>query len=110
MIISTRELKLITKGRELKIMVRLFAPKRDRTAWSCRYEIDWPDGLRAVEARGVDSMQALILALQMIGAELYTSNFHKSGELAWTEPSRGYGFPITRNLRDLLVGDDAKYL
>jgi hypothetical protein len=47
--------------------------------WICRYEIDWPSEKRSYFAGGVDSSQALILALQMIGAELYASAHHKAG-------------------------------
>jgi len=28
----------------------------------------------------------------------------------WAEPAQGYGFPVTQNLRELLIGDDANYL
>jgi hypothetical protein len=87
--------------------VRLFQPEDDNGMWICRYEIDWPDRKRSHFAAGVDAFQALILALQMIGAEIYTSKYHKSGTLQWFERSRGYGFPVGGNLRDLLIGDDA---
>jgi hypothetical protein len=59
-----------------------------------------------VAFRGVDSFQALILALQTIGAEIYASAYHKAGSLKWAERYRGYGFPVGGNLRDLLIGDD----
>ena len=48
--------------------------------------------------------------MQMIGAEIYTSKYHKAGELCWETPGKGYGFPVVPTLRDLLQGDDAKYL
>jgi hypothetical protein len=51
-------------------------------------------------------MQAVLLALQMIGAVLYTSDYHKSGKLFWEKPGRGYGFPVPSNLQDMLIGDD----
>jgi hypothetical protein len=51
-----------------------------------------------------------MLALQMIGGELYASEHHESGDLMFDAPRRGYGFPVAASLRDLLVGDDAKYL
>ena len=52
-------------------------------------------------------MQALYLALQVIGAELYTSDAHRAGELVWQQEGRGYGFPVPRGMEDLLIGDDA---
>jgi hypothetical protein len=57
-----------------------------------------------------DSAQALFLALQTIGAEIYTSSYHKAGKLFFDAPGKGYGFPVVPTLRDLLQGDDAKYL
>ncbi|MEW6123613.1 MAG: hypothetical protein AB1698_13445 [Pseudomonadota bacterium] len=56
-------------------------------------------------------MQSLIGALQMIGADLYTSSDHRNGQLqslgdGWT----GYGFPVPYNLRDALIGEDARFL
>jgi hypothetical protein len=46
----------------------------------------------------------------MIGAELYASDQHKSGVLTGLSPGRGYGFPVPQAIRDLLVGDDRKFL
>jgi hypothetical protein len=43
------------------------------------------------------------------GAEIYTSDPHRSGRLFWLEAGQGYGFPIASGLRDLLVGDDARF-
>ena len=54
-------------------------------------------------------MQALLLALQMIGAELYSSKHHDAGELVWEGEGGGYGFPVPRTISDLLVGDDAVF-
>lgn len=108
--IAERLLKLSDRGGTVDVSVRIFAPEQEARSWSCRYEILWPDGKRTANAHGVDSTQALLVALQMIGAELYTSDHHKAGRLMFDEPGRGYGFPVTQSLRDLLVGEDAKYL
>jgi hypothetical protein len=62
------------------------------------------------EIFGFDSIQAIFLALQTIGAEIYTSSYHKSGQLFLDKPGNGYGFPVMPTIRDLLEGDDAKYL
>jgi hypothetical protein len=50
-----------------------------------------------------------MLAFQMIGADLYTSSYHKSGRLMFDEPGQGYGFPVPNSLRDLLIGHDREY-
>lgn len=108
--IAERLLKLNVAGGMVDVSARIFAPEREKHAWTCQYEILWPDGKRTAAAHGFDSMQAILAALQMIGAELYTSDHHKAGRLMWGEPERGYGFPLAQNLRDLMMGDDAKYL
>jgi hypothetical protein len=82
-------------------------PEEDDGSWWCRYEIEWPSGKKASAAAGVDSVQSIMLALQKIGVEVYTSDYHKSGSLTWIGSGRGYGFPVAANVRDLLVGDDA---
>ena len=57
-------------------------------------------------AEGEDALQSLTLALQMIGAELYTSTYHQDGALHAEGSEQGYGFPVPANVRDLLIGVD----
>jgi hypothetical protein len=52
----------------------------------------------------------LVMALQMIGVEIYASRHHESGRLHWLAAGGGYGFPVSNNARDLLEGDDARFL
>jgi hypothetical protein len=76
MIIASRMLTLRTQNGDLKIPINVFAPEKTvHGSWSCRYEIDWPDKKHALDVGGFDSAQALILALQTIGAEIYTSSY-----------------------------------
>lgn len=106
MLIATRLLKLRHNGSGVEIPIRVFSPREEDASWKCDFEIGWPDGVLAMAAGGVDAVQALDLALKMIGAIIYASDHHASGKLMWLEPGKGYGFPVTNNLRDLLVGDD----
>ncbi len=109
--IASRVLTLRNNQAETKIPIQIFAPEMERPGvWGCRYDVGWPDGFRSKTAWGVDGIQALYIALGMIGAEIYTSNYHKSGDLYWDKPGTGYGFPVASTLRDLLVGEDKKYL
>jgi hypothetical protein len=111
MLIATRTLLLRDNDIDHDVVIGVFAPVPDRDGgWSCTYEIGWPDRKRTMTAGGVDAVQALLSALQMIGAELYASDHHKAGSLRFETPGRGYGFPVPGNARDLLEGDDAKYL
>jgi uncharacterized protein DUF6968 len=109
MIIASRILKLRQRDGDADIAVRIYAPRSDGVDWTCAYEIDWPDRTRKGYAGGLDAVQALFHALQMIGIEIYTSEYHEAGVLSWDKPGQGYGFPVTANARDLLIGDDAKY-
>jgi hypothetical protein len=105
-VIAQRRLIVSSSFGDKDVAVRLFQPKEDDGAWLCRYEINWPDGKWSSFAAGADSVQALVLALQKIAIELYTSKYHEAGTLKWVEGRRGYGFPVGHNVRDLLIGDD----
>ncbi|HEY1980159.1 MAG TPA: hypothetical protein VGH13_08720 [Xanthobacteraceae bacterium] len=110
MIVANRLLKLRLAEGQVEIPILIYAPQRDNSQWFCSYEIGWPDGKRKSAAAGFDSAQSLLLAFEKIGTEIYASDYHKSGNLMWDEPGRGFGFPVPPNLRNMLVGDDAKYL
>lgn len=111
MMIAGCVLKLRNQDSEIAVPLRIFAPEQESDgAWFCRYEIDWPEGTWASRGGGVDSAQALFSTFQMIGTDIYTSDYHKSGQLYLDAPGRGYGFPVPITLRDLLIGDDRKYL
>lgn len=111
MLIATRTLKLKTDGAVVDVPVALFAPVRETDgAWRCDTTIGWPDGESRKSTFGADSMQALMLALQMIGTELHVSEAHEAGALFWDKPGNGYGFPVMPNMRDRLTGEDAAYL
>jgi hypothetical protein len=111
MLIASRALTLRNGDDETQIPIRIFAPEKESSgAWSCRFEIDWPDKKSIKTIFGFDSIQAIVLALQAIGAEIYTSSYHKSGQLFFDKPGTGYGFPVVPTFRDLLQGGDAKYL
>ncbi len=110
MLIATRMLRLSRPAGDAEIAVRVFAPEQRSDHWVCRIEVGWPDGALTMEAGGVDSIQALTLALQLIGSQIYASDHHASGKLVWQELGKGYGFPVTHNLRDMLVGDDRRFL
>jgi hypothetical protein len=110
MMIAERQLTLQMKNSAShKVMVRLHAPVPANGDWSCRYEIDWPEGQRSADIYGIDGMQALLLALQCIGSELYASKHHASGALRFEAWDSGYGFPVAQSTKPDLVGDDRRY-
>jgi hypothetical protein len=110
MIIAERNLFIRGAGTPDRILVTIAMPTQTENAWACRYRIGWPSGERSSEVFGFDSMQALLHAMQAVGAELYSSEAHSSGRLFWTDEDDGYGFPIPKILRDKLNKGDADYL
>jgi hypothetical protein len=110
MIIATRTLILDDGARKTEVGVRLHAPEKAKVDWMCRFEIDWPEGKVERWGTGIDAVQALVMALQMIAAEVYASRHHEAGRLMWLERGGGYGFPVTKIMRDVLAGDDRKFL
>jgi hypothetical protein len=102
MVILSHALYLSNATNETVIAIKIHQPVGRETVWSCRYEIDWPEGARAFEAIGFDALQTL----QMVGAEIYSSAYHREGRLRAYDNEKGYGFPVAASLRDLLVGVD----
>lgn len=109
MIVAERSLRYRTATVDQEVSVRIFAPENQAGGWICRYEIDWPVEPRSSFGAGLDAVQALHLTLQKIGLDLYTSAYHASGGLFWGETGAGYGFPVPKHGRDLLVGDDLTF-
>jgi hypothetical protein len=107
--IASRTLKLSDQSRETRIRIDIFAPERDGNAWKCRYQIGWPENTWSSYGAGIDAVQALVIAMQKIAAEIYFSEYHKSGKLFWESRAKGYGFPVTPAMRDVVIGDDSKY-
>lgn len=100
--IASRILSLRDGDGIVDIPICIFAPtEKSPRAFACKYEIAWPDGTRIMEVWGSDSAQAMFLALQSIGAELYASSYQKAGTLFHGSPGAGYGFPVPATLRDL---------
>jgi hypothetical protein len=93
MIIARRTLTLRQQGQNHPVEVTLAAPRFETGCWLYCYEIHWPSGPRRFYGAGADSTQALVIAMQMVSAELYTSAPGKAGELFFETPGTGVGFP-----------------
>lgn len=109
MVILTRMLKIDAGGSQTEVPVKIYHPVDLGDHWQCEYEIGWPDNARRRKIFGIDSIQSLLIALQTIGIELYTSEAHKSGNLMWLELGDGYGFPLPAGMRDLYEGNDRSF-
>jgi hypothetical protein len=97
---ATRHLELAGDNPR-DVTVGIKRPVPGYGAYKCEYQIV---GIGSGELRGVigeDSMQALVLALQTIGAVLYTSEAAKEGRLTWFG-SPNLGFPVSDVIADLV--------
>ena len=102
--IATRTYRL---GADHKVKVEIYRPVEiDEVHWQCNYTIHWPDQKKDWCAAGIDSMQALILAIHQVGIEIYSSDTVKRGDLVWHEPGGGFGLPLPKNCVDMYQGDD----
>src|ERR1700730_2905182 len=100
MLIAVRQLTVHTSDQNVGVEIRLFKPVNDDRSWICNYEIDWPTGTKKSYGAGLDAIQAILLTLQKIGIELYTSEYHENGTLYWLDRGDGYGFPVPRTVRE----------
>ncbi|HEV7259124.1 MAG TPA: hypothetical protein VGN82_15195 [Bosea sp. (in: a-proteobacteria)] len=105
--IPERMLHFADGGRDIGIAISVDLPIQGKHDWSCRYRIGWPEGAHEGFGYGVDATQALLLAMEAIGTDLYTSDHHRSGQLRWHDLGAGYEYPVPKTIRDLLIGGDA---
>ncbi|WNJ90828.1 DUF6968 family protein [Bosea sp. 685] len=78
--IAKRTFELSQSGR---VEVSFFAPMADGNDWRCEYRIEWPDRTRSHRAFGVDSVQALLLAMKNVQAELTNAPETLAEGLTW---------------------------
>ncbi len=102
-VIATRELDIADSG--AKVIVGIGTPKNfpDSSDYYCPYEIRGLGNDKIRYAGGIDGVQALLLALQMVGAELYTSEEGKAGTLIWAG-GHDLGFPVSDPISDMIPG------
>lgn len=53
--------------------------------YQCRWVIQWPDRVQRRYACGLDSVQALMLAMKSVHTELMESDLYKSGRLTYAD-------------------------
>lgn len=109
MIVGSRTLTVETSDGQVPVEIRVYLPSAIDSGWDCRYEIDWPEGTLKSHAVGDDALQALNLVQQKIGVTLLMSRYHEERRMRWTETGEGYGFPVPKNARDLLIGQDQEF-
>jgi hypothetical protein len=94
-----REFQILLGDEAKSFAVRWMKPVPDpRCDWSCTYSISWPhlpEKKRTIF--GIDSVQALQLAMQAAATELYMSD----PPVFWFEPDDILGLPVSSAIADL---------
>src|SRR5260221_331997 len=94
-IIAKRELQC--SGATEPVTVLIGKPQKfsDGDDFFCPYQITGGGFNKVNHAAGIDTVQALALALRMIGADLNFSSAGKAGQLSWIGgEGSNLGFPI----------------
>ena len=74
------------------VVVSIFWLEQRDQSWFSGWTIGWPERERRGSAGGADAIQALFVALNMVGTGLYCSAEHKAGLLSWpmTGPAKAF--------------------
>ena len=98
LVICQRTFQQDVAGEPKSFRVAWMQPVADRNDWVCQFVIEWPDRpWRAVRIFGVDSVQALLLAMKSASAELYAAE----PQVYLFEPDDVLNLPILSNVADL---------
>jgi hypothetical protein len=65
------------------VACRFFHPEMDDGSYFCRYSIDWPSKTRSGRVGGVDSVQALLLAMQAAHVDLLMARKDHCETVMW---------------------------
>lgn len=91
-VIAERELDGLEDGKPCKITIKFGKPVQlqDDGSWYCPYSITTSNAERLFSGAGLDSLQALRIAISMAGAELATQ--YPSLQLRWSgDDDLGFG-------------------
>jgi hypothetical protein len=80
-VIAERELGCTSTGSTVRGRVMIEAPEPELDYWRCTYAIDLPGLNTRRRTAGIDSFQALQLAMQIVASELAASGTFKAGNL-----------------------------
>jgi hypothetical protein len=89
----------VAKNHAHQLEVALYAPATEGENSRCRYEIrDQGKTVKEGYAMGVDSLQAIILALQKVGADVVYSDYGRERKLYWNDQNDDLGLLLPRGL------------
>ena len=82
----SRTLTLVSPEGEQEVVIDISTPEPSGDDFTCTVSVAGGPFAIKKHAYGVDSMQAMILAMQLARAIVTSSNEFKSGNLYWLEP------------------------
>lgn len=101
-VFATRELFVVGRDQKITVKIGKPVPFPDGSNYYCPYQIVGLGKEKIHFGAGIDAVQALLLALHNIGAELYTSKEARARTLGWEGGGIGdLGFPVTDAIADL---------
>ena len=83
-----------------EVICRFFQPELDEGSFFCRYTIGWAKKTRGRRVGGVDSVQALLLAMQAAHVDMLMARKDDAAHVIWLDET-SLGLPLAQGLRDL---------
>jgi hypothetical protein len=80
-VVAERQLDFVDGERTVPGWIRVLQPEPDGNNWRCRYQIEWPGYEREFGIMGIDSLQALVLALRIIPSAVGSTEDFKAGKI-----------------------------
>ncbi|NJC42291.1 hypothetical protein GGQ87_002586 [Brevundimonas alba] len=97
-VVCERIFQQIIDGKTHRFRVVWMPPVPAAIDWACEFVIEWPSRpWRSRRSSGVDSAQALLLAMKSVSGELYDAE----PPVFWHEPDDILDLPILEEVRDL---------
>jgi hypothetical protein len=102
-VIAARDL-LLDGGQNVQVLIGNPERLPGSDDWYCPNQIVGIGSGTVNCVAGVDAMQALVLSLQMVGAQLYCSAEYEAGRLIWEcgAVKGDLGLPVPENIRGVL--------
>jgi hypothetical protein len=78
---------------------RFFQPELVDIDYVCRYEVEWPNKQLSSKSFGIDQVQALLLAMQKVHADLLFLRVKKGSKVEWLE-NENLALPIIDSIQE----------
>ena len=102
-----RTYQVVVDGQPRPLLCRWFVPTpHPQGGWDCQVELAWPDGrVQKVYSGGVDSAQALVLALETVHSRILAGDM----PIHWFEEHDDLGLPYRDHLTEDLAERKARF-